>query len=113
MNATTDLGVTPLWAASQNGSAAMVRKLLEAGANPNAALLAAARPANIGSGDTPLEALLKALEGGDDKARLQATMALADLGPKAEPAIGRLVAALQSKNEDLRLQAAIVLGKIG
>src|SRR5471030_1168642 len=45
VNAATDLGVTPLWAASQNGSAAMVRRLLEAGANPNAALL---------SGETPL-----------------------------------------------------------
>ena len=34
-----DLGVTPLWPASENGSSAMVRRLLEAGANPNAALL--------------------------------------------------------------------------
>src|SRR5262249_40508466 len=30
---------TPIWAASQNGSAAMVRRLLKAGANPNLALL--------------------------------------------------------------------------
>ncbi len=38
VNAANDLGATPLWAASQNGSAAMVRKLLDAGANPNVAL---------------------------------------------------------------------------
>src|ERR1700693_2208058 len=34
VNATNDLGVTPLWAASQNGNAAMVRMLLNAGAYP-------------------------------------------------------------------------------
>jgi ankyrin repeat protein len=44
-NAANDLGVTPLWPASENGSAAMVKRLLEAGANPNLALL---------SGETPL-----------------------------------------------------------
>src|SRR5439155_178555 len=35
---------TPLWIASQNGSAAMVAKLLAAGANPNAALIAGETP---------------------------------------------------------------------
>src|SRR5438874_3781043 len=39
VNAANDLGVTPLWTASENGSDAMVTKLLAAGANPNAALL--------------------------------------------------------------------------
>ena len=39
VNAANDLGVTPLWAACENGSAAMVRRLLQAGANPDAALL--------------------------------------------------------------------------
>src|SRR5215471_9300265 len=35
VNAATDLGVTPLWLAAQNGSEPMVRVLLSAGANPN------------------------------------------------------------------------------
>src|SRR4030095_5955917 len=40
VNAATDIGVTPLWNASQNGSEAMVRRLLEAGADPNPRLRA-------------------------------------------------------------------------
>jgi ankyrin repeat protein len=44
VNAVTDLGVTPLWAASQNGSEPMVKLLLDAGANPNLALLAGETP---------------------------------------------------------------------
>jgi ankyrin repeat protein len=47
VNAANDLGVTPLWTASLNGSTPMVRRLLAAGANPNIALLA---------GETPLMA---------------------------------------------------------
>jgi ankyrin repeat protein len=44
VNAANDLGVTPLWAASENGSEAMVQVLLAAGANPNLALLAGETP---------------------------------------------------------------------
>jgi len=39
VNATTDLGVSPLWTACETGSAPMTRILLRAGANPNATLL--------------------------------------------------------------------------
>ena len=35
VDSATDLGVTPLWLAADNGSAAMVDSLLESGANPN------------------------------------------------------------------------------
>jgi ankyrin len=38
VNGANDLGVTPLWAACENGSSAMVATLLEAGADPNMAL---------------------------------------------------------------------------
>src|SRR5262249_51093138 len=34
INAANDMGVTPLWVACTNGSAAMIARLLEAGANP-------------------------------------------------------------------------------
>ena len=53
MNAANDLGATPLWAASLNGSAAMVRRLLQAGADPNLALLAGETPLMVAarSGD--------------------------------------------------------------
>ena len=44
VNAANDLGVTPLWAASENGSVVMVRRLLAAGADPNLTLLAGESP---------------------------------------------------------------------
>lgn len=55
VNAATDLGVTPIALACANGSAAMVEKLLAAGANPNAvasgepALMTAARTGSVGA----------------------------------------------------------------
>src|SRR5207249_6367037 len=51
--------------------------------------------------------------------QLQAAMGLAEFGADAEPALGDLVAVLQSKQddaqlrEDLYLNAAITIGKIG
>ena len=49
VNAANDLGATPLWAAAQNGSEAMVRRLLAAGADPNLALLAGETPVMVAS----------------------------------------------------------------
>ena len=57
-----DLGATPLWAAGQNGSAVMVRRLLTAGAKPNLALLA---------GETPL--MVAARSGAPDVVELLLT----------------------------------------
>jgi HEAT repeat protein len=58
--------------------------------------------------------LLKDLKDpGDVQRRVQAAMGLADFGPLAEPAVPDLVAALGSTDEDLRLNAAIALGKVG
>src|SRR5947207_3062885 len=44
-----DVGSTPFWAASQNGSGTMVDRLLQAGANPNAALLSGEPPLMVAS----------------------------------------------------------------
>src|SRR4029077_6555162 len=49
VNAANDLGATALWAAAQNGSEAMVRRLLAAGADPNLALLAGETPVMVAS----------------------------------------------------------------
>ncbi len=62
VNATNELGVTPLWAASENGSAEVVGRLLAAGANPNVALPRGETPLMIASrsGDAAvIELLLK------------------------------------------------------
>jgi len=44
---------------------------------------------------------------------IKAVAELADLGPKAAKAVGPLVKLLDEKNEDLRLNAALALSKIG
>ena len=57
---------------------------------------------------------LKALKDKDNiDARINAMVALQDFGPKAEAALPDLLECLETKNEDLRLNAAITLGKIG
>src|SRR5437016_5489670 len=60
-----------------------------------------------------LEKLMKELDSSDTQARVQAIMGLADFGAAAAPAVPKLVAALKTDDEDLRLNAAIALGKIG
>src|SRR5436190_24167362 len=63
--------------------------------------------------DAQVADLIKRLDSGDVPAKLAALTALADLGPTAHDAVSALVQALQTKNEDVRLNAAIALGKIG
>jgi HEAT repeat protein len=48
-----------------------------------------------------------------DKEQLRAIQELEALGDKAAEAVTALVELLQSKNEDVRLQATMALGKIG
>src|SRR5438105_8488020 len=67
--------------------------------------------------DDPKQVLARWLkdikQSGDEQRQLDAAMGLADFGPLAEPALPDLLMLLRSKNEDLRLNAAIALGKIG
>jgi HEAT repeat protein len=60
-----------------------------------------------------VQALINDLKSTDNNVRLKAVAALADFGPGAEPAVPALTDALQVKNEDLRLNAAMTLGKVG
>src|SRR5437016_3756494 len=61
-----------------------------------------------------IPALIKDLKNPDGgEGRVQAAMSLADFGAQAEDAVPALIDALQAKDEDLRLNAAIALGKIG
>ena len=71
LNAANDLGVTPLWAASENRNAQMVTLLVENGADPNLALL---------SGETAV--MIAARAGSEDVVRALAT-AGADLDRSA------------------------------
>src|SRR5258708_1515339 len=63
--------------------------------------------------ERPLAALLKDLKSDDAAVKLAALTALADLGPKAKDAVPDLFGLLHDKNEDVRLNAAIALGKVG
>src|ERR1043166_1526408 len=58
-----------------------------------------------------LEALIRDLDKVDT--RLPALMELAELGPKAAPAVPALVKMLHVNDNDVRLNAAIALGKVG
>lgn len=59
-------------------------------------------------------ALSKALvEDEDAMVRQQAAEALRDIGPAAKEAVPALIQALKDENEDVRMYAAIALGKIG
>src|SRR5262245_35247779 len=60
-----------------------------------------------------LKAVLKDLDSKDPKVQHAAMLDLEEFGPHAAPAVPALVKALQHVNNDLRLQAAITLGKIG
>src|SRR5262249_38956615 len=77
----------------------------------------------VGAGEPPaklspeqadkLKSLLKDLGSKDPAVQLAAMLDLEEFGPHAAPAVPALVKALQHVNNDLRLQAAITLGKIG
>src|SRR5438094_9041509 len=60
-----------------------------------------------------LAGLIDKLKNGNDAAKIAAAVALAEFGSDAEPAVPALVSALQAKSEDVRLNAAIALGKVG
>src|SRR5262245_58369601 len=60
-----------------------------------------------------LKTLLKELDSEDAQARLEAITGLAEFGPDAAPAVPKLVKAIRESDEDVRLNAAITLGKIG
>lgn len=65
-SAKTDLGVTPLWPASQNGSALMTALLLEAGADPRATLLSGETLVMTAARSGSAEVVRQLLEGGAD-----------------------------------------------
>ena len=69
-------------------------------------------PSSAGAQDK-VDALLTQLRTGNATAKVTAAIKLAELGPEAAAAAPELVKALQTKNEDVRLNAALALGKIG
>lgn len=63
--------------------------------------------------DGQVQTLIRQLQNSDANKAVAAAAALADLGPKAADAAPALVKTLRVKNEDVRLNAALALGKIG
>ena len=81
MNAANDLGATPLWIASENGSAPLVDALLQAGANPNLALLLGETPLMVASRSGKADVVEQLLaKGADVNARGRARPDRADVG---------------------------------
>src|SRR5882762_4307526 len=69
-----------------------------------------------GAGDPKpgeVDALRKELTSTDDNARYKALVRLQDLGPRAAAAAPDLAKLFAAKSEDVRLNAALALGKIG
>src|SRR4051794_23850469 len=76
-------------------------------------------PAFAGAGEkksdpSKIPSLIEELKKKDDpNARLTAAMELADFGPTAKDAVPALVKLLDDGDEDMRLNAALTLSKIG
>ncbi len=64
-------------------------------------------------GAAAVEPLTVALRDPDSEVRLQATIALARIGPDAAPAVPLLVQALRDDSTEVRIGAARALGQIG
>jgi len=95
VDAATDLGVTPLWAASQNGSAQIVRVLLEAGADPDVALLAGETPLMVAarSGYPEVVAILAKAGAAVDKRAARGQTALMWAASQKHPTVVKVLLA--------------------
>jgi HEAT repeat protein len=65
------------------------------------------------SSDPEIQALIKKVRDGKKDEQEDALHALADKGPEAADAVPALIDTLRARDEDLRLNAALALGKIG
>src|SRR5205823_5860854 len=65
------------------------------------------------SDKTKVQEMIQVLQNGNDAQKVQAAVALADIGPDAKDAVPALVHVLSASSEDVRLNASIALGKIG
>jgi ankyrin repeat protein len=96
VNAANDLGVTPLWTASQNGSTAMVGRLLQAGANVNKPLLAGETPLMVAARSGHAEVAGQLIERGANvnaRALRGQTALMWAVSQKHSPVVTRLIAA--------------------